>query len=63
MLFVIVLSVNVKISCPVLSRPVSGIMIPNVIISCHFCFLQDLFLMRCSLSIFFGFGSRITEFI
>ena len=29
----------------------------------HFCFLQDLSLMRCSLSIFFGFGSRITMFI
>ena len=34
-----------------------------LIISCHFCFLQDLFLMRCSLSIFFAFGSRITAFI
>ena len=33
-----------------------------LIISCHFCFLQDLSLMPCSLSIFFGFGSRITTF-
>ena len=35
-------------------------------ISCPFCFLQslqDLSLMRCSLSIFFDFGSRITTFI
>ena len=37
---------------------------PNwLIISCHFCFLQDLSLMRCSLSIFFGFGLRIATFI
>ena len=34
-----------------------------LIISCHFCFLQDLSLMKCSLSIFFGFGSRIITFI
>ena len=41
------------------SWPVSRILI----ISCHFCFLLDLSLMRCSLSIFFRFGSRITAFI
>ena len=34
-----------------------------LIISCHFWFLQDLSLMRCSLSIFFGLGSRIMTFI
>ena len=34
-----------------------------LIISCHFCFLQDLSLMWCSLSIFFGLGPRITTFI
>ena len=37
---------------------------PNwLIIFCHFCFLQDLSLMQSSLSIFFGFGSRIATFI
>ena len=35
----------------------------SITISCHFWFLQDLSLMKCSLSIFFGFGSRITKFI
>ena len=34
-----------------------------LIISCHFCFLQDSSLMRCSLGIFFGLGSRIMTFI
>ena len=41
------------------SWPISGILI-NL---CHFCFLQNLFLMQRMLSIFFGFGSRITAFI
>ena len=35
----------------------------RLIISCQFCFLQDLSLMRCSLSIFLGLGSRVTTFI
>ena len=38
---------------------------PNwLIIFCHLCFLQDSWsLMQSSLSIFFGFGSRIATFI
>ena len=34
-----------------------------LIVSRHFCFLKVLSLMRYNLSIFFGFGSRITTFI
>ena len=47
------------------SWPVSGILISKLflVIYLWFCFLQDLYQMRCSLSIFFGFGSRIRTFI